>query len=179
MKEHCAQAMSTAGVVCVPVYGDDPCHHWTLIVILLGKVCAVNYMGSLKDEHLQCRKNASAVLSNLLPGKTLPAREDTEKQESDDCGFWILAFALETLALRRCEGPRSRGLTRKVVIDLKTTLRTWLHTLREEQKKSEKELDTEKKAVEDNLKKAEANAAQLLKKKVCARRRAAASAFTG
>ena len=60
---------------------------------------------------------------------------------------------------------RSRGLTRKVVIDLKTTLRTWLRTLSGEQKKSEKELDSEKKAVEDNPKKAEANAAQLLKKK--------------
>ena len=99
MKEYCAQVMSSAGVVFVPVYGEDPCRHGTLIVILLGGVCTVNYMDSLKDEHPECRKNASAVLSILLPGKTLPAREDTKKQHSDDCGFWILVFVLETLAL--------------------------------------------------------------------------------
>ena len=165
MKEYCTQVMRTAGAVFVPVYGDNPCHHWTLIVILLGSVCTVNYMDSLPDEHPQCRKHASAVLSILLPDKTLRAREGTEKQEGDDCGFWILAFTLETLALLRGEGPRSRGLTRSVVIDLKTTMRTWLRTLSEEQKKSEKELASEQKATEDNLKKAEATAAQLLKKK--------------
>lgn len=94
----------------------------------------------------QCRKRASAVLSILLPDKTLPARELSEKQAGDDCGFWILAFTLETLALLRGEGPRSCGLTRSVVIDLKTTLRTWLHALSDEQKKSEKELVSEQKA---------------------------------
>lgn len=98
MTKYCTEVMRTAGAVFVPVYGENPCHHWILIVILLGSVCTVNYMDSLSDEHPQCRKRASAVLSILLPDKTLPARELSEKQAGDDCGFWILAFILETLA---------------------------------------------------------------------------------
>ena len=40
---------------------------------------------------LACRKQAGKLLDILLPGKLLPPAEKTPLQESDDCGFWILA----------------------------------------------------------------------------------------
>ena len=135
------------------------------MVILLGTVRTVNYLDSKEDEHPECRRRAETILSILLPDKKLPAREDTEYQKSDDCGFWVLAFCVETLALLRNEGPRSRGLTRTLVTDIKTTLRTWLNVMFDEQKKFLKEQESEQKQEAANLKKAANKMSWLVKKK--------------
>lgn len=76
-----------------------------------------------------------------------------------------VAFCVETLALLRNEGPRSRGLTRTLVTDIKTTLRTWLNAMFDEQKKFLKEQESEQKQEEANLKKAANKMSLLLKKK--------------
>ena len=165
MRKHCESVVSNAGAVFVPIFGQDPCIHWTLVVILLGTVRTVNYLDSKQDEHPECRRRAETILSILLPDKKLPAREDTEYQKSDDCGFWVLAFCVETLALLRNEGPRSRGLTRTLVTDIKTTLRSWLNVLFDEQQKFWKEQESEKKQEEANLKKAANKMTLLVKKK--------------
>ena len=165
MRKHCESVVSNAGAVFVPIFGTDPCIHWTLVVILLGTVRTVNCLDSKEDEHPECRRRAETILSILLPDKKLPAREDTEYQKSDDCGFWVLAFCVETLALLRNEGPRSRGLTRTLVTDIKTTLRTWLNVMFDEQKKFLKEQESEQKQEAANLKKAANKMSWLVKKK--------------
>ena len=84
-------------------------------------------------EHVQMKASpAEQILKFLLQDEqaTLPPPSESQLQESDDCGFWVLA-------LLRNEGPRSRGQQQICVMDMKSLLATWLKILKTEQMKSQ------------------------------------------
>ena len=102
------------------------------------RVCrktGLQYFDSMEGstEHFQMNALAAEqILQFLLQDEqaTPPPPSENQLQESDDCGFWVLAFCLEVLALLRNEGPRGRGQQKICVMDLKSLLASWLKILK-------------------------------------------------
>ena len=127
-----------AKVLFCPLHGEG---HWSLLVLMqpvaAGDKAAVHYFDSMASDTEKAQINAlkaQQLLKHLLQddNAVLPEKEVTQMQESDDCGFWVLAFILEILALFRNEGPRSRGQTKIQVANLKGFLASWTSILKAE-----------------------------------------------
>ncbi|CAE7251393.1 unnamed protein product [Symbiodinium natans] len=136
----------------VPVWGQgDGPKHWTLLHLdQESDEVRIKYYDSLNDEEPRpcCAANAQVLLDFLFPGKTLPQREDSQRQKSDECGFYVLAHIFEVVALKRGEGPASRGWSSVIVMDLMNFLRTWLGQLSGEQDKLQNEQASRLKSLE-------------------------------
>ena len=137
---------AATGLFC-PIFCNN---HWSLLVLKKPQESAgqptLYYFDSMAEdsEHFVLNADAAAkVLKFLLQDEqaNLPPVPECQMQESDDCGFWTLAFCLELLALWRFEGPRSRGQQKIMVYDLKSQLSTWLKVLKAEQTKSQSDLE--------------------------------------
>ncbi|CAE7422092.1 unnamed protein product [Symbiodinium natans] len=146
----------------VPVWAPGPPCHWTLLVLdrREGDEVCIQYLDTLATVHKNCAQNAQLLLEALIPGAVLPDRAKCPLQKSDDCGFWVLASILWICCQLRGEGPASRGSRSRLVMDLVAFLRTWVGQMAEEQKKLEKSLADEDKALKKALK---ANHAKALK----------------
>ena len=124
--------------------------HWSLLVLKKVQESAekpvLQYFDSMESstEHVQMKASpAEQILKFLLQDEqaTLPPPSESQLQESNDCGFWVLAFCLEVLALLRNEGPRGRGQQQICVMDMKSLLATWLKILKTEQMKSQSDIE--------------------------------------
>jgi hypothetical protein len=146
-----------AKVLFCPLHGEG---HWSLLVLMQpvaeGDKAAVHYFDSLASDTEKAQINAlkaQQLLKHLLQddNAVLPEKEVTQMQESDDCGFWVLAFILEILALFRNEGPRSRGQTKIQVTNLKGFLASWTSILKAEQNKYMKDLEKKQAKLNEEL----------------------------
>ena len=146
-----------AKVLFCPLHGEG---HWSLLVLMqpvaAGDKAAVHYFDSMASDTEKAQINAlkaQQLLKHLLQddNAVLPEKEVTQMQESDDCGFWVLAFILEILALFRNEGPRSRGQTKIQVTNLKGFLASWASILKAEQNKSMKDLERKQAKLNEEL----------------------------
>ena len=146
-----------AKVLFCPLHGEG---HWSLLVLMqpvaAGDKAAVHYFDSMASDTEKAQINAlkaQQLLKHLLQddNAVLPEKEVTQMQESDDCGFWVLAFILEILALFRNEGPRSRGQTKIQVANLKGFLASWTSILKAEQNKSMKDLEKKQAKLNEEL----------------------------
>ena len=138
---------NAASALFCPIFCEN---HWSLLILKKGEGSAeqpvLTYFDSMDINSEHAVKNGAAaekVLKFLLQDDQacLPPPSESQQQESDDCGFWTLAFCLQVLAFWRGEGPRSRGQDKICVMDLKSQMATWLKVLKTEQTKYQAELD--------------------------------------
>ena len=146
-----------AKVLFCPIHGAG---HWSLLVLMQpvaeNEKPAVHYFDSMASDTEKAQINAlkaQQLLKHLLQDDSavLPEKEVTQMQESHDCGFWVLAFCLEIIALFRNEGPRSRGQTKIQVMNLKSLLATWTSILKAEQSKFLKDLEKKEAKLNEEL----------------------------
>lgn len=149
LEKEMLRVKNAAKSLLVPVHGQN---HWTLLLLLMPggseDTTAVHYFDSLQDEEKGgmsdvCASRAEKLLKLLMQSDavSLPKHEPSPTQESDDCGFWVLAYALEVCCMLRHEGPKSRGSLKVSVLNLKGLLRLWCSQMKTEQEKCEKALD--------------------------------------
>ena len=153
----------------IPIWAAQ---HWSLLTLEMGNqtVQSVDYYDTLTNECLSNRVKAAALL-NFLAGQEveLPPRRNVVRQAvgSNLCGFYIAAYIECFYALRRNEGPASKGSIHLLRINWKQRLITitkQLHVERDKRiKEQKKEDEKEKKDAQTMRQKMEAKAAKALK----------------